>query len=344
MTQVSIILPTFNRRRFLPEAFEAICQQTFKDWELIVVDDGSTDDTRDLVEAFASQRPGQVRYIHQPNSGVSAARNRGLDEARCPFIAFFDSDDLWLPHHLMDLHQALQENPDVNWVFGAGRHLNMITGQIILEDSFRPKGVARPFLSLACKTQGRLKVIIDEKAIMRTIMDNQFGGLQASMFRREVFDRCRFPDARIGEDYALAVRYLATGQRQGYLDNVHVLYRIHDEQTSTAAGDRIALEKRIARQQAYAAVIGEMLKLPELKPEHRRKLRERYADEIFWKLGYHLQWCHGYTAQAMKSMRRAVLASAGNVRLWRSYSRFWFLRLTGQAPRLPVNSPRLDGQ
>lgn len=332
MTQVSIILPTYNRQRFLPEAFEAICQQTFPSWELIVVDDGSTDDTRQLVEAFAAQRPGQVRYVHQANQGVSAARNRGLDEAKRPYIAFFDSDDLWLPHHLTDLHGALEANPEVSWVFGAGRHLDLHTGKVVKEDSFRPEGWARSFLSLQCETRGKLKIITDPRALVRTISDNQFGGLQASMFRREVFDRCRFPDARIGEDYALAVHYLALGQLQGYIDDIHVLYRVHDDQTSTAAGDRIALEKRIAKQQAYAAVIRQLFDLPALKPEHKRALQDRYTQELFWKLGYHLQWTHGYAKQALASMRQALALDPMNWRLRRSYLGFCLKRLLGKTP------------
>lgn len=333
MAQVSIILPTYNRQRFLPEAFEAICQQTFTQWELIVIDDGSTDDTRQLVEAFAAQRPGQVRYVYQTNRGVSAARNRGLDEAKLPYVAFFDSDDLWLPHHLADLHAALEANPEVNWVFGAGRHLDMHTGRIIKEDSFRPDGRPRPFLSLQCETRGKLKIITDPRALVRTVSDNQFGGLQASMFRREVFDRCRFPDARIGEDFALAIHYLATGQLQGYLDNIHVLYRVHDDQTSTAAGDRIDLEKRISKQQAYAAVIRDLIDLPELTADQRRALQNRYVEELYWKLGYHLQWTHGLARQALASMKQALALDPTNWRLRRSYLGFCIKRLLGKAPQ-----------
>jgi len=76
---VSIVLPTYNRAQFLPAAFASIANQTFTDWELVIVDDGSTDNTADVVRSFEATQP--VRCVRQENRGAYAARNRGLDEA-----------------------------------------------------------------------------------------------------------------------------------------------------------------------------------------------------------------------------------------------------------------------
>jgi glycosyltransferase involved in cell wall biosynthesis len=116
---VSIILPTYNRAHFLCEAFESIRSQQFRDWELIIVDDGSTDDTAELVASQARDLAQPVRYVVQPNHGPYGARNTGLDVARGRYLAFFDSDDLWLPHHLAHCVEVLDANTDVDWVFGA---------------------------------------------------------------------------------------------------------------------------------------------------------------------------------------------------------------------------------
>ena len=116
---VTIVLPTFDRASFLPDAFASIQTQTFTDWELIVVDDGSGDATRDVVGAFAASSGRPVRYVYQTNQGPAAARNRGVREARTPYLAFFDSDDLWLPDYLMRGVTALEANPDIDWVFSA---------------------------------------------------------------------------------------------------------------------------------------------------------------------------------------------------------------------------------
>src|SRR5262245_55290236 len=118
---VSIILPTYNRANFLPQEFASIKSQTFTDWELIVVDDGSTDNTRELVEQLTQNWPEPVRYHRQENRGIAGARNTGLDLADGESIAFFDSDDVWLPHHLDDCVTALREDRDLDWVYGACR-------------------------------------------------------------------------------------------------------------------------------------------------------------------------------------------------------------------------------
>lgn len=95
---VSVIIPTFNRARTLPRALESVLAQTYRDFELLVVDDASTDQTEALVRARADSR---IRYLRQEtNRGVAAARNRGLAQARAPLIAFLDSDDLWAPQKL----------------------------------------------------------------------------------------------------------------------------------------------------------------------------------------------------------------------------------------------------
>jgi GT2 family glycosyltransferase len=95
MPNVSVIIPTHNRRDFVREAIASVLAQTYQDFELLVVDDGSTDDTSEVVREF----PG-LRYIRQENRGVSAARNRGVADSSGKMLAFLDSDDLWQPRKL----------------------------------------------------------------------------------------------------------------------------------------------------------------------------------------------------------------------------------------------------
>ncbi len=109
MPRVSIIIPTHNRVIFLKEALDSVIKQSFSDFELIVVDDGSTDGTADLVAKY----PG-VRYIYQKNRGVSSARNLGIRSARGNFIAFLDSDDLWLNDKLKEQISFFDISPDAS--------------------------------------------------------------------------------------------------------------------------------------------------------------------------------------------------------------------------------------
>src|SRR4030042_4290993 len=103
---VSAIIPVYNGEAFLAEAVESIRQQGYRPIEIIIVDDGSTDNTKRI----AAGLKGDVHYVYQPNSGLPAARNRGLNEARGDVIAFLDVDDLWsrdkLEHQLLRLNDA----------------------------------------------------------------------------------------------------------------------------------------------------------------------------------------------------------------------------------------------
>ena len=97
--KVSVIIPTYNRQDFVREAIASVIAQTYQGFELIVVDDGSEDDTRTVVQEFSDIAPG-IRYIFQSNQGVSAARNTGVALSTGPLIAFLDSDDVWQPGKL----------------------------------------------------------------------------------------------------------------------------------------------------------------------------------------------------------------------------------------------------
>jgi hypothetical protein len=105
---VSVIIPTYERREYVGRAVRSVLAQTFSDFEVIVVDDGSTDGTE---EALAGVDP-RIRYRWQPNRGVAAARNAGIGLARGGIVAFLDSDNRWLPHHLALVTEALERNPE----------------------------------------------------------------------------------------------------------------------------------------------------------------------------------------------------------------------------------------
>ena len=109
---ISVIIPTYNRARSLQRAAQSVLEQTFRDIELLIVDDGSNDDTAQVVEALSDSR---VRYLRQKeNRGACAARNAGIRAARGEYIAFQDSDDIWHPEKLAaQLEQLLRTDADV---------------------------------------------------------------------------------------------------------------------------------------------------------------------------------------------------------------------------------------
>ena len=112
--RVSVVIPAYNCGKYIARALESVLAQTRAADEIIVVDDGSTDDTAATVQRFG----GQVRYIHQANAGASAARNAGINAARYPWVAFLDGDDEWLPEKLQLQIALLQRNKDLVWAGG----------------------------------------------------------------------------------------------------------------------------------------------------------------------------------------------------------------------------------
>jgi glycosyltransferase involved in cell wall biosynthesis len=112
---VSVIIPVYNGERFLAEAVHSALSQTHRDVEVIVVDDGSTDGTPDIISRLGSL----VRPLRQPNQGVAAARNAGIAVARGRFVAFLDADDVWLPHKLERQLALLESKPSLGAV-GSG--------------------------------------------------------------------------------------------------------------------------------------------------------------------------------------------------------------------------------
>ncbi|MFW5852023.1 MAG: glycosyltransferase family 2 protein [Bacteroidota bacterium] len=100
----SIIIPTYNRAHILPRTIASVLAQTYADWECIIVDDGSTDETKNLIDLYADSR---IRYVYQENAERSAARNNGIRHAQGEYICFLDSDDEYLPEHLEVLQREI---------------------------------------------------------------------------------------------------------------------------------------------------------------------------------------------------------------------------------------------
>ncbi|MCL4551930.1 MAG: glycosyltransferase [Candidatus Marsarchaeota archaeon] len=113
MPRVSVIIPAYNCQRFIEETIESVFSQTYSDYEIIVVDDGSSDNTKDILQRYSDR----VTYVYQENGGVSAARNRALALSRGEFIAFLDHDDLWIPEKLERQVSVLDSSPSAGLVY-----------------------------------------------------------------------------------------------------------------------------------------------------------------------------------------------------------------------------------
>lgn len=118
---VSIIIPYFNREEFLAEAIESVIQQTYQNWELFLIDDGSTDSSKEIAEKYTRQFPHQIyslQHLDGKNKGASASRRVGFEKAKGDFITFLDSDDIYFPNSIENEINCFFENPEAEVVCG----------------------------------------------------------------------------------------------------------------------------------------------------------------------------------------------------------------------------------
>lgn len=144
---VSVVVPFFNAERFIAETLESVFAQSYRDWELLLVDDGSTDDSTRIALDYATKHSSKVRYVehdgHQ-NRGTCASRNLGIRNARGEYIAPLDADDVWLPHKLERQVAILDAHPEVGMVYGAYWYWHSWTGRPEDERRDHIPGVSLP--------------------------------------------------------------------------------------------------------------------------------------------------------------------------------------------------------
>jgi glycosyltransferase involved in cell wall biosynthesis len=129
--EISVILPTFNRARLLDTAIQSVLRQTFTDWELIVVDDGSSDNTFSIINPYITDNP-RIRYLRHSNRKLNNTRNAGIQAAFGRYITFLDSDDSYTPDHLESRYRFMQENPGTDLIVG-GFHTD---GEVFVKDCY----------------------------------------------------------------------------------------------------------------------------------------------------------------------------------------------------------------
>lgn len=218
MCTISVVMPCFNAAATVGRAVRSIQQQTFTDWRLIVVDDGSTDDSADIVESMAA-KDTRIHLIRSPHLGVVGASQRGLDAVHSEFIARMDADDVSLPDRLAIQLEALQFDQtldaisclvrfagDPNTAGGYAHHVEW-TNQLNTVESIA------------------LKRFIDLPVPHPTLM-----------YRRKLIERCGgYREGDFPEDYEMVLRWIAGGARIGKVNRV--LYDWHDPPTRLSRND-----------------------------------------------------------------------------------------------------------
>lgn len=178
MPAVSVIIPTYAHRDFVLATLDSVFAQTFTDYEVIVINDGSPDDTAVLLRPLAET--GRIRYLEQENTGQAVARNRGIAEAAGEFIALLDDDDLWPPDKLQWQVDALRANLDAGMVGGPTRIVDA-AGTLLARTDFVPE------LSFkACVTEAPF--VSPGQTLIRASLLQQIGGLNPEIWGADDWD------------------------------------------------------------------------------------------------------------------------------------------------------------
>jgi len=211
MTQehfISVIIPNYNYAHFVGDAIESVMAQTYKNFELIVVDNGSTDKSKQVLEEYGGEYPQQIRLVFQENRGQAGSRNRGILESKGNLIAFLDADDVWMPNKLEE-QVKLFIDPDIGLVYSSCYQVN---GNLSCEKELKAK--YRGYLLTEYAVAGSNAIII--------------GGESNVMIRRECFERVGNFDEELEQSTGWDLyRRVASCYKVDYVDLPLMKYRIH---------------------------------------------------------------------------------------------------------------------
>jgi len=293
----TVVMPAHNERETVASAIRSVLQQTRQDFELIVVDDGSVDDTRRHVEAFAGD--ARVRLIAQAQSGPAAARNAAIRAGIGELVSMLDADDLWLPTYLERMDHALHHDPQAGFAY---------TNAWVLDD---PPGRIRRKPALWTQPEAPLETA---RELMLRLARRNFV-YTATTVRRSVLDEVGLFDERFrnGEDYELWLRIASAGYRAAQADGMLAVHREHP-QSLTSRSDE-AMARAIELHAAIAHTHDD--------PEVRRLVAAQEA-----VLRYELQRLTAPTP------RQRVEAAALAIRMWWSRRSLWLEQPPDEVARL----------
>ena len=207
-------MPVYNSEKYISEAIESVCNQSYKNWELLIVNDGSTDYTSKIIDDFA-KKDSRIKVFHRKNEGVSMARNFALNKVCGEYITFIDSDDMYHADRLKRMLQVFEQHENCEIVFS--RH-----------KEFRGK------LNTYEANDSRKIVISDDDILVKVISDSKNHFVWNAMLKSEIAKKEKFAPIRFAEDFCY-IRDCACHCRQmAVLDEVLYFYRRDNENAMTS--------------------------------------------------------------------------------------------------------------
>lgn len=206
---VSIIVPVYNVEKYLDQCISSVLSQTYQDWELLLIDDGSTDNSKEICDQY-SKTDSRIKAIHKVNGGVSSARNLGLENAQGEYLMFLDSDDFWLEDNNLKILVEKAESED----------LDVVRGECVRVDAFGVK-----ILANAVSTLEQQNKIIDSYSMVNDVMKGVYFSV-LFILKKDAVSDLRFDESLIfGEDINFLIHLLIKELRCTYLPLQFYAYR-----------------------------------------------------------------------------------------------------------------------
>ena len=280
---ISVVIPTFNRATIVPDAIDSALSQSLPPLEVIVVDDGSSDQTR---ETLHSRYGDRIRYLHQPNGGVSSARNTGIRAARGDWIAFLDSDDQWLPSKLESQLRHTRARNDLVAVVS--------DCEIVLDDSES----IRFFDFQNCPELKSADTDLNRP--LRYVLKAAFA-TPTYMVRRSALENALFDQTMsIGEDMEFFSRLSLKGPFAVCADPT---VRVYQRQSGQANLSAQTVRSPSVFRANFVRIAEMLLARPDLTPEDRRTVRGMLSNNRF--LLALAQWTDGNRPEARRTLLRS---------------------------------------
>lgn len=219
---ISVIMPVYNVRDYLKRCLDSILNQDFKDYEVILVDDGSTDGSGDICDEYA-ERYSLITVYHKKNEGASLARKYGLERAKGEYVTFVDSDDWVAPNYLSMLFRLIK---DYNVLISACGVCRIKKGDTIYDDCKDYKSYFLPF-----------------EQLMPRFFKYEFWGFPGKLYLRSVLEKLTFPNATIGEDYYVMAQLFYRERQMAYTEEPLYFYEYHENSLSHQKLSKRAFEE-----------------------------------------------------------------------------------------------------
>jgi glycosyltransferase involved in cell wall biosynthesis len=308
----SVIIPTYNRAHKAMRAVQSVLAQTFDDYEIWVIDDGSTDDTRSVL---SSLKDGRLNYVCQSNAGVAIARNTGIARARGKYIAFLDSDDRWYPTKLERIAQAIDIRPDIGLFYSRAEYVRE-TGTKLWTPNIRDVG-----------DNG-----------YRALLEGNFVAISAAVVKKRCFDIVGGFDTPVGcEDWDMWIRISRFFPICMIDDALVIIEHLSSGSRSFSDGSRSFSDGSRSSYQYYVSVLDKVLdKAFRADPQLGMAAKRRIRAAVAYTKGRIYLWV-SEDSSALQEFRRSITLNRTN---WRALIYLGLLYLPWLRRLLPQSVKR----